>query len=324
MIDQSFNIDSLPDVPLVDRGYGYEVGTELFLVRHGESMTNTYANLVAYDPNLTALGWAQALRAGDWMAKHTPVDVVVTSPMRRAHSTALAIAQAQGLELVQLPGLEEFSHSFWEEVPEHHPTRPWWGRTDWIPTLEQAPIFAAFRERVLQALVEILERYSGQRICVVSHGGTMSILTAAMLGSVHFSIWNTNTGISQFMWPEWKRWMVHYLNRTEHLLDLNPADYPRAPEACQNELGFWKLPDRVVDSWTPSRRCGSHCEHAAPTSYVTICKALKSASCAGQCSTPTTSATNIFSSHCPIPTNFSTMWSYQMIARYQRKSTCGC
>ena len=43
MTDQPFNIDSLPDVPLVDRGYGYEVGTELFLVRHGESMTNTYA-----------------------------------------------------------------------------------------------------------------------------------------------------------------------------------------------------------------------------------------------------------------------------------------
>lgn len=250
MIDQPFNIDSLPDVPLVDRGYGYEVGTELFLVRHGESMTNTYANLVAYDPNLTALGWAQALRAGDWMAEHTPVDVVVTSPMRRANSTALAIAQAQGLDLVQLPGLEEFSHSYWEEVPVHHPTRPWWGRTDWMPTLENAPSFIAFRDRVLQALSEILERYSGQRICVVSHGGTMSVLTAAMLGSIHFSIWNTNTGISQFMWPEWKRWMVHYLNRTEHLIGLGPEDHPRAPEASQNEQGFWHLPDRVVDSWT--------------------------------------------------------------------------
>jgi hypothetical protein len=52
------------------------------------------------------------------------------------------------------------------------------------------------------------------------------------------------------MWPEWSRWMVHYLNRTEHLLGLNPEDYPRAPEARQNELGFWQLPDRVVDSWT--------------------------------------------------------------------------
>jgi probable phosphoglycerate mutase len=89
-----FNPDTLPDVPMVDRGYGYLVGTELFLVRHGESMTNTYANLVAYDPNLTALGWAQALNAGDWLAEHAPVDVVITSPMRRAHSTALAIAHA--------------------------------------------------------------------------------------------------------------------------------------------------------------------------------------------------------------------------------------
>ena len=246
----SINPDTLPDVPMVDRGYGYAVGTELFLVRHGESMTNTYANLVAYDPNLTALGWAQALKAGAWMAEHAPVDVVITSPMRRAHSTALAIAHAQGLEPIQLAGLEEFSQSFWDEMPLHHPTRPWWGRTDWIPTFEQAPTFMAFRERVLEALSGILERYAGQRVCVVSHGGTMSVLTAAMLGSIHFSIWNTNTGISHFVWPEWKRWMVHYLNRTEHLLDLDPDDYPRAPEASQNEQGFWTLPDRVIDSWS--------------------------------------------------------------------------
>jgi len=79
---------------------------------------------------------------------------------------------------------------------------------------------------------------------------TVCLGLAAMLGSIHFSIWNTNTGISHFVWPEWKRWMVHYLNRTEHLLDLDPDDYPRAPEASQNEQGFWTLPDRVIDSWS--------------------------------------------------------------------------
>jgi hypothetical protein len=43
------------------------------------------------------------------MAVHAPVDVVVTSPLRRAYSTALAIAHAQGLQPVEVPGLEDSS-----------------------------------------------------------------------------------------------------------------------------------------------------------------------------------------------------------------------
>ncbi|MCP4168805.1 MAG: histidine phosphatase family protein, partial [Chloroflexi bacterium] len=181
--------DELPEVPMFDRGYGYKVGTDLYLVRHGESMTNTYKNLVAYDPNLTALGWTQALLAGAYMAEHAPVDVVVTSPLRRAHSTALAIAHKQGLEPVPMTGIEEFSQVYWHELPLHHPTRPWWGRNDWTPKFETQPAFVAFRDRVQQALSEILERYNGQRICIVSHGGAIDILTAAMVGALQLSSW---------------------------------------------------------------------------------------------------------------------------------------
>ncbi len=232
-----------PAIPMVDRGAGFKEGTALYLVRHGESMTNTYENIHAFDPNLTALGWAQALAVARWMAEQTPVDVVVTSPLRRAFSTALAIAHAQGLEPVEMPGLEEFSHEFWDEMPFHHPTRPWWGRLDWEPTFEQAPIFVAFRDRVYQALAEVLERFGGQRICLVSHGGTMSVLTAAMVGSQHLGVWNANTGVSLFVWPEWKRWLVHYINRTEHLLSLDARRFPRLEGALPTDNGLWRLPD---------------------------------------------------------------------------------
>lgn len=235
-----------PDIPMVDRGAGFKEGTALYLVRHGESMTNTYENVLSFDPNLTALGWAQVLRVADWMAENAQVDVVVTSPLRRAFSTALAIAHAQGLKPVELPGLEEFSHDFWDEMPVQHPTRPWWGRLDWEPTFAQAPSFVAFRDRVHHALAEVLERFGGQRICLVSHGGTMSVLTAAMVGSQHLSVWNTNTGISLFVWPEWKRWLMHYVNRTEHLLGLDPADYPRVAGASRSANGAWRLPDATA------------------------------------------------------------------------------
>ena len=242
--------NDLPEIQLTDRGYGFLVGTELFLVRHGQSMTNVYRNLVSYDPNLTALGWAQALRVGEYMARELPVDVIISSPLRRAHSTALAIAQAQGLEVIEMAGLEEFFAAFYDEMPLHHPTRPWWGRTDWTPTSQGAPGFTAFRNRVLTALADILETWAGKRICVVSHGGSMGVMTAAMVGSNQLSVWHHNTGISHFLWPEWKRWMVMFINRREHLLDLNPEDYPHPPEVEPTEDGFLRIPDPFISSWS--------------------------------------------------------------------------
>ncbi len=250
MSEPIFDPNILPEIPLQDRGYGYLVGTELFLVRHGQSMTNIYENLVSYDPNLTALGWVQALRVGDYMAQTLPVDVVISSPLRRAHSTALAVAHAQGLDVLEMAGLEEFFAPFYDEMPLHHPTRPWWGRVDWSPTSEGAPGFTAFRNRVLTALAEILERWAGKRICVVSHGGTMGVITAAMVGSNQLSVWQHNTGISHFLWPEWKRWMVMFINRREHLLDLNPDDYPHPPETEPVGNGFYRVPEGLITSWS--------------------------------------------------------------------------
>ena len=250
MTESVFNPDDLPEIPLQDRGYGYLVGTELFMVRHGQSMTNTYKNLIAYDPNLTGLGWAQALRVGEYMAENMPVDVVISSPLRRAHSTALAIAQAQGLEIIEMAGLEEFFAAFYDEMPSHHPTRPWWGRRDWHPTNEQAPGFTAFRDRVLAALAEILDRWAGKRICVVSHGGTMGVMTAAMVGASELTVWHENTGLSHFLWPEWQRWMVMFINRREHLLGLNPDDFPHPPEAESTEDGFFNIPAGLISSWS--------------------------------------------------------------------------
>jgi len=249
MPEPIFDPNELPDIPLTKRVYNWMVGTELLLVRHGQSVANVYKNLVSYDPNLTALGWAQALRAGEYMAREFPVDVVISSPLRRAHSTALAIAQAQGLEIIEIPGLEEFFAAFYDEMPLHHPTRPWWGRADWTPTSEQAPGFIAFRDRVLAALEEILERWAGQRICVVSHGGTMGVLTAAMVGSAQLTVWHDNTGISHFIWPEWKQWMVMFINRREHLLALNEADFPHPPEAEPTDDGFYQIPESLLSSW---------------------------------------------------------------------------
>jgi hypothetical protein len=70
------------------------------------------------------------------------------------------------------------------------------------------------------------------------------------VGSSQLSVWHNNTGISHFLWPEWKRWMVMFINRREHLLDLDEAAFPHPPEAEPTPDGFYRIPEDLIRSWS--------------------------------------------------------------------------
>ena len=65
---------------------------ELFLARHGQSEGNLGS--AADDPPLTALGNAQAAALGDAL-RSVRLDLIVSSPLRRALETAAAVAGRQ-------------------------------------------------------------------------------------------------------------------------------------------------------------------------------------------------------------------------------------
>jgi hypothetical protein len=44
--------------------------------------------------------------------------------------------------------------------------------------------------------------------------------------------------------------MVMFINRREHLLDLDPADYPHPPEAEPAPDGFYRIPEDLIRSWS--------------------------------------------------------------------------
>ncbi len=189
--------------------------THLLLIRHAESLSNRNHPFAGIDSGLTARGWEQAHRLAEWLVAHEPVDVLIASPTLRARQTAEVLAQHLRQTLHVQHDLIETSQPYWEELPvltEQHglPDIPW------HPTQETAPMYTAFCTRIAHAMRTIFERYWGQRIAIITHGGTMATMLRLLFGGHHVGVYQDNTAIHKLVWGE-KRWVLIYANRTEHL-----------------------------------------------------------------------------------------------------------
>ncbi|RUR01873.1 histidine phosphatase family protein [Labedella endophytica] len=80
----------------------------LLLIRHGETPDNVSGSLgtVIPGPGLTPLGLRQAAAVPAALADESIVGIYV-SRMRRTHLTAAPLAEALGIEPVELPGIHE-------------------------------------------------------------------------------------------------------------------------------------------------------------------------------------------------------------------------
>jgi probable phosphoglycerate mutase len=152
--------------------------TRLLLLRHGQtplSVQRRYSG--RHDVALTDLGRSQARAAADRLARGEAaagVVAVVSSPLSRATGTAGPVAQALGLPVDVHEGLIETDFGEWEGMtfadaaardPELH--RRWLAD----PSLP-APggeSFDAVHRRVRKARDELIARYGGATVVVVSH-----------------------------------------------------------------------------------------------------------------------------------------------------------
>jgi broad specificity phosphatase PhoE len=160
--------------------------TTLLLARHGESDWNRARRWQGFaDRPLTARGRAQAAALAERLEKF-PLDAVYSSDLARAGSTAQAVAEAQGLEVVQLPALREVDVGEWQgltrdEAEDRFPDgfRRWQaGGTGW----EKGETHGEMSARVLKAVTGITRDHEGGRVLIVSHGGPIRAIHAAALG----------------------------------------------------------------------------------------------------------------------------------------------
>lgn len=170
--------------------------TTLILVRHGETDWNVEGRYQGQaDPPLNDTGLRQA-RQTALELQNLGLYALYTSDLRRAQQTAQVIAETSGLTMRLEPRLREVNLGEWEgmlytEIKACYPellrhweeeplkTTPTGGESIW-----------ALRHRVLDAVAEIVDRHTGQQVCIVTHKTPIAIIKCHYLDIPLEHIWD--------------------------------------------------------------------------------------------------------------------------------------
>ncbi|MEV6243059.1 bifunctional RNase H/acid phosphatase [Lentzea sp. NPDC051838] len=149
--------------------------TRLILLRHGQTKLSVERRYSGRgDHVLTELGHQQAEQAAERLSKMDGIHAIVSSPLQRAQQTAQKLADKINLEVQTHQGLIETDFGTWEGLtfaeaaqqdPEIH--RRWLSDTAQKPPNGES--FDEVNQRVRKARSEIIAKFGGKTIVVVSH-----------------------------------------------------------------------------------------------------------------------------------------------------------
>ncbi len=185
----------------------------LTLLRHGETDWNLEGRTQGrIDVPLNARGIEQANKLARRLAAEEKVDWLYTSPLVRARATAdiignqVGLAPVPELRLVErcagsIEGLtlDEFEQSY----PEVYQA---WRNDKERLVLPGAETRDEFQQRVSSFLNQMRARHKGARVALVTHGGTLGMLVATLIG-----------------WELHRRFPFHFDNASITRIDLSGA-----------------------------------------------------------------------------------------------------
>lgn len=153
--------------------------TRVLVLRHGQSEWNALGRWQGQaDPPLTALGEQQARIAGRLLASECPpFDAVVTSDLGRARLTGETIARIIGCQTLELdPRWRENHAGEWQGLTWDQIRQQWPG---YLESNRRPPNFEtaeATISRSLAAFDDLVSRFTGRCVLVISHGGVLRLL----------------------------------------------------------------------------------------------------------------------------------------------------
>jgi alpha-ribazole phosphatase len=176
--------------------------TVIDLLRHGEPVGGSrYRG--QQDDELSERGWQQMWTAvdgrGGWQQ-------IVTSPLKRCHAFASALAEQHGIPLQSETGFAEVGFGEWEgktraELEQIDPGQVARFLAD--PVVHRpagAEPLDAFASRVNGAFNAMIKRHAGQSLLVVAHAGVIRAILAGVLDmppAAMYRIHVANAGISR-------------------------------------------------------------------------------------------------------------------------------
>ncbi|HET8774792.1 MAG TPA: histidine phosphatase family protein [Thermoanaerobaculia bacterium] len=190
---------------------------ELILVRHGETLHNVNRITQGWsDSDLSERGREQVLRLAGRLEALKPT-ALYSSPLGRAMSTARAIADATGLEIVPLDDLREMNYGRWEgraftdiRVEDEDLYRRW--ITDEDCPCPEGESHADVRRRMLR----VFELVNSERAVLVAHGtairiGATALLNLPLLSAMRFA--QDNAAMNVFV-SRGDHWLLKTWNQT--------------------------------------------------------------------------------------------------------------
>lgn len=146
--------------------------TTLVFIRHGETDWNAAGRLQGHtDRPLNEYGRRQAREVAERLAGDG-VGVVYASDLARARETAEIIAARLGLEVVLDPDLREKNWGNWEGLTAD----------ERLHVEFEGESTEEHRERMLRAVERIVAAHPEERVVVVTHGGSLRRIQAAVSG----------------------------------------------------------------------------------------------------------------------------------------------
>ncbi|XP_023007099.1 phosphoglycerate mutase-like protein 4 [Cucurbita maxima] len=213
-----------------DFSYVNPAVAEIVVIRHGETAWNAEARIQGHlDVELNEAGRQQAVAVANRLAKERKISAVYSSDLKRALETAQIIATTCGiLEVIKDPDLRERNLGDLQGLVYHEVimTNPQAAaalksrRTDQtIPgggeSLDQ------LYQRCTSSLQQIGNKHRGERVVVVTHGGTIrALFKRSHPHGIGGKILNTSVNI--FHLSDGEEWKVKSWGDVSH---LNQTDY---------------------------------------------------------------------------------------------------
>ncbi len=195
---------------------------ELILIRHGLPERVETRDGSAADPPLTERGHAQAAATAEQLLADS-VDRIYASPLKRAHQTALPLAERLGLEIALEPRIAEYDRDSDTYIPLEELKRT--DRAAWLEFMKKGypddMDLGVFHRDVVDAIEEIVGANAGRRVAVVCHGGVINSWAAHVLGMDFRLFFDARyASINRFMAASSGERSVISLNEAAHLRDL--------------------------------------------------------------------------------------------------------
>lgn len=185
--------------------------TRILAIRHGETAWNVDTRLQGHlDIPLNDMGLRQAQHLAQALVQREAIDAIYTSDLSRAHTTALAIAQAVGRSVRVHAGLRErhfgaFQGRTFAQIETELPEQAWHWRKrtpEWTPPGGGESLIV-LRDRVIKTVDALAAAHAGQHMVLVAHGGVLDILyrAATRLDLQAPRTWQlTNTAVNRLLW----------------------------------------------------------------------------------------------------------------------------